>query len=379
MFNPTTRAMAQKSVISQQARDAKKLKTRMDEEEHAEAAKKAKFDNLMTLEGLSAPEYVEIRKRNMYALPRNSRDRCFVRKEQELIMKEFYASLKKYQVCPQTVMDFSHFAKHNAYFEEAVWVSRKLGLHPLMKIQEYYNITLVHEFFATLVFADGKEIPVTWMTREDLCHSNFIDFTALLGYEFRGATTPSGIRMHVDGEYYKKKKLAPLYTGDDKKIVIGGTLGLSQWYNILLRMFRASIAPQAGNFDAIRGALVNLLAYSHEVYCKGEITNVEPLDVMDFIHKEINDCMVNKKTPLYAPFVMMLIHSQNLNHPLVKANLIEHKVVKLQRKAPTGHSKKPFAPLRGEEDDDFEEGVTTTTGHSKECALHECGHLSQAI
>jgi hypothetical protein len=90
--------------------------------------------------------------------------------------------------------------------------------------------------------------------------------------------------------------------------------------------------------------------------------NVEPFDVMDFIHKEINDCMVNKKTPLYAPFVMKLIHAQNLNHPLLKANLIEHKVVKLQRKAPTGHSKEPFAPVRGEEDDAFEEGVTTRRG-----------------
>jgi hypothetical protein len=168
--------------------------------------------------------------------------------------------------------------------------------------------------------------------------------------------------MHVDGEYYEKKKLAPLYTGDDKKIVIGGNLGLSQWSNIFFRIFRASIAPQAGNFDAIRGALVNLLAYSHEVYCKGETAHVEPLDVMDFIHKEINDCIVNKKIPLYAPFVMKLIRAQELNHPLLKANLVDHKVVKLQCKALTGHSKEPFAPVRGEDDDAFAEGVSTRRG-----------------
>jgi hypothetical protein len=144
VVNPTTGNLAQKSVIAQQARDAKKLKTRVAEEECAEAATKAKFDSLVTLEGLSSLEYVEMRKRNMYARPHNSRDRCFVRKEQELIMKEFYASLKKYPVCPQTVMDFSHFAKYNAYFAEAVWITRKLGFHPLMKIQEPYNITLVH-------------------------------------------------------------------------------------------------------------------------------------------------------------------------------------------------------------------------------------------
>jgi hypothetical protein len=122
--NPATGNLAQKSVIAQQARDAKKLKTRMAEEECAEAAKKVKFDSLVTLEGLSSLEYVEMRKQNMYALPRNSRDRCFVCKEQELIMKKFYASLKKYAVFPQTVMDFSHFAKYSAYSTEAMWITR---------------------------------------------------------------------------------------------------------------------------------------------------------------------------------------------------------------------------------------------------------------
>jgi hypothetical protein len=39
---------------------------------------------------------------------------------------------------------------------------------------------------------------MTWMTGEEVCHSNFMDFAALLGYEFRGATTPCGMRMHVD-------------------------------------------------------------------------------------------------------------------------------------------------------------------------------------
>jgi hypothetical protein len=277
-------------------------------------------------------------------------------------MKEFYASLKKYPVCPQTVVGFSHFAKHSAYFGEAVWITHKLGLHPLMKIQEHYNITLVQQFFSTLVFGDGEEIPMIWMTGEELCQSNFIDFSALLGYESRGATSPSGMRMHVDGEYYEKKKLSPLYIGNDKKIVIGGTLGLSQCSNVLLRIFRASVAPQSSNIDAIRGALVNLMAYSHEVYCKGETAEVEPLDVMDYIHKEMNDCIVNKKTPLFAPFIMKLILAQHLNHPLLKANLQEYKIVKLQRKAPTGHSKEPFAPLRGEEGDEFGEGVSTRRG-----------------
>jgi hypothetical protein len=72
VVNPATGNLAQKSVIAQQPRDAKKLKTRMAEKEHAEAAKKAKFDSLVTLEWLSSSEYVEMRKQNMYARPHNS-------------------------------------------------------------------------------------------------------------------------------------------------------------------------------------------------------------------------------------------------------------------------------------------------------------------
>jgi hypothetical protein len=53
---------------------------------------------------------------------------------------------------------------------------------------------------------------------------------------------------------------------------------------------------------------------------------------------------------------MKLIRAQNLNHPLLKANL------QGSSKGPTGHSKAPFAPVRGEEDDDFAEGVTTRRG-----------------
>jgi hypothetical protein len=76
----------------------------------------------------------------------------------------------------------------------------------------------------------------------------------------------------------------------------------------------------------------------------------------------MNDCIVNKKTPLYAPFIMKLILAQHLNYPLLKANLQACKIVKLQCKDPTGHSKEPFAPLRGEEEDEFGEGVSTIRG-----------------
>jgi hypothetical protein len=73
--------------------------------------------------------------------------------------------------------------------------------------------------------------------------------------------------------------------------------------------------------------------------------DVVPLDVMDYIYKDMYECIVNKKTPLYAPFIMKLILDQQINHPFLMANLTAHKKVKLQRKAPTDHSNDPFAPM----------------------------------
>jgi hypothetical protein len=195
----------------------------------------------------------------------------------------------------------------------------------------------VHQFFATLVFGDGEELPMTWMTGDQVVHSNFIEFAEELGYQFKGNHEPSGSRMHLSGVAYNKKALAPLYgklTKDaidqGKKIVVGNSYGLRKRYNILLRLFHENISPSAGNLDALCGGLVNLLAYSHEVFCKGQEAQVEPIDVMDFIHREMYECILSKKAPVYAPYVMKLIKRKSPNYTLCVdlSKFVEHKAVK---------------------------------------------------
>jgi hypothetical protein len=88
-------------------------------------------------------------------MTKNTEDNSFHRKEQELIFKEIYARLTKDKVCPQKTIDFGHLQKH-AYFEEPLWITGKLGLHTLMKINQDYNIVLVHQFFVTVVFGEGE-------------------------------------------------------------------------------------------------------------------------------------------------------------------------------------------------------------------------------
>jgi hypothetical protein len=75
------------------ARDALKEKAHLAKLAKEERAKKAKFDRLPSLKDLSLPEFVDMRKRKMYDLPRNTNDLCFHRREQELICIELYANL----------------------------------------------------------------------------------------------------------------------------------------------------------------------------------------------------------------------------------------------------------------------------------------------
>jgi hypothetical protein len=80
---------------------------------------------------------------------------------------------------------------------------------------------------------------------------------------------------------------------------------------------------------------------------------------------------------------MRLILAQKTNNPLTMSNLMEHKVVKLQRKRPTGHSTTPFAPSRDEDDDilEIEAGVSTRScprmKHASNAFSSSRGEVSQ--
>jgi hypothetical protein len=130
-------------VAAQLACDAKAVEAQRKEDAKAERAKKARFDKISTVLDLSQPEFRDMRKTNFFALAKNTEASNFQHKEQELIFKEIYAKLTKDKVCPQKTIDFEHLHKH-AYFEEALWITEKVGLHPLMKINQDYNVALIH-------------------------------------------------------------------------------------------------------------------------------------------------------------------------------------------------------------------------------------------
>ena len=52
-------------------------------------------------------------------------------------------------VCVQKVLNLTALST-KPYFQEVVWIVRKLGLEPLMVTQQNYSIKFVQQFFSTL-------------------------------------------------------------------------------------------------------------------------------------------------------------------------------------------------------------------------------------
>ena len=104
-------------------------------------------------------------------------------------------------------------------FVEVVEVTGKMGLHHLMGLQCHYNVTLLKQFYATLVIKGDDARTLKWMSGNVYCEANFYEFAKLLGYRFEGSSTPCGIRLHGP-ERTDKNRLIELYGRDG---VVGDT------------------------------------------------------------------------------------------------------------------------------------------------------------
>ncbi|KAM0923776.1 hypothetical protein ACQ4PT_005302 [Festuca glaucescens] len=300
-----------------------------DEDVELEQDRRERLTNLTTVLNLGLKDYRRMRKYISYDPPRISFSAEFYKNEQQLIFKEVYQRFA-HAVCPQKPLNFS-VLEDKEHTRVAAKICNHLGLSNLIERKCDYNIKLVQQFFATLVIGKEENIPLTWMTGDRRCESDFSRFANLLGYDFISAEDPCGARMHTPGVAPLKAEMTPLYLSD--AFTPGKTYGLNRLFNTLLCIFRNNIAPEARNLDDIRGGLVNLLVYANRVLTgieEGTAAELEPLDVMDFIFNEIKECIEGRKVPVYAPYIMILLI--NDGGASATAGCVEHKVSYIQKK-----------------------------------------------
>ncbi|KAK1603088.1 hypothetical protein QYE76_037261 [Lolium multiflorum] len=258
---------------------------------------KASRENYKTMDPVS---YQEIRLKNWYEdLPRDeeTEGRKYWCMEQEFIYKDIYEPMRKVRL--MQAIDVDVLAVNN-HFEDAIWVTGRLGLKNLMKIQCDYSPELVKQFFATLAIKTDEDRTMEWMSGSTHCSATLHRFAAILGVPAEG-----GRRLHGP-QRADKNVLFDLYTSAGK---VGESKGLLPIYGQLLRFFRATIAPSGGNNDALRGTLVDLMYLSLRCARDENEERNYTIDIMDYIFHEIRDAMVSRTTIPYAPYIQLLINN----------------------------------------------------------------------
>ncbi|KAK1627194.1 hypothetical protein QYE76_001509 [Lolium multiflorum] len=272
-----------------------------EREEQAKKKRKAAPDSIRRMH---ATEYHALRRKNPYSKPRSCEDDCIWTEDQHRIMGDIYQTHTT-KVCPMRALNIGAL-RQNVYFYEMLWVSEKIGLLPLIQLRHDYNVDMIHQFYATLYIGKSSDIDIYWITGNRQYKSSFKTFAAVLGYPWFGRNSKKGgLRMHEHGVETNKNKLGPLYMEGG---VPGKAKDLFPLYDILLRNFQSNISPSAGNNDALRGGLINLLYHCYHVFHNGEqYMEDQEIDVMTFIFEEIHYAMMDKKVPPYAPYIMKLL------------------------------------------------------------------------
>ena len=80
-----------------------------------------------------------------------------------------------------------------------------LVLRHLTKLECKYNVFMVQQFYATVVFDGDVNTGMTWMSGTHKLTTNFQEFGALMGYPFIGSHLNQGARMRIVGVEYDKK------------------------------------------------------------------------------------------------------------------------------------------------------------------------------
>jgi hypothetical protein len=221
--------------------------------------------------------YMAIRTANPYLGPRSSRthNRHFYTEVQERIFNEVYPP-NKVKVVDQRYINIDHLKK-DAYFHEALGICEEFGLLPIMTFQCNYDPYLVTQFFATVYFHEDKARSITWMTRDEVLTTTWSNFGQILGYpipENCEDDRSSGWRFHEESNASTKDVLAPLYMPGQCKL--GFTSGLQPVYDIMLRIYRETVAVRVGNVDEIHSFVIDLMLQTHLQKGQGK-----KMDVMD--------------------------------------------------------------------------------------------------
>ena len=72
------------------------------------------------------------------------------------------------------------------------------------------------------------------------------------------------------------------------------------------RIFRNTLFPRIGNFDEVHGSLAEMLLLCEEAMTK----EYAPPDISDVMFNELWNCIMNRKVPIYGPYLFAYIRQK---------------------------------------------------------------------
>ena len=267
----------------------------------------------------------------------------FYTNDQEAIYKEIYLH-KDYSVVVQHTLDIPYMrnSKHKGYFDETLAMCEEFGLIDIMKENHPYIEYYIIQFFATVYLDHDEARTLYWMTKDTLLSATMAEFGELLGYEDKGESVASGWRCHDNDRSSSKDVLGPITM---ERGTTGKTAHLVRPFEILHRVYRETIAPLVGNWDEVHGFMFDLLKLSYENQGKGK-----KLDVMDWMWNDLWSTIIDRRAPIYGPYIMKLIRRKwalkKNGEDIMKdgSPVVTHLVKELRIKAHLPPKTKPLDP-----------------------------------
>ena len=217
-------------------------------------------------------------------------------KDQCRIYRDVIAHFKKNYVSVQWI-DLAHLQRNMDYFGDALSLIDKLGIKDIITFKTDFDPTAVAQFYVTVHFSPDAQRSMVWMTGSKKMTGSWTEFMQFLHIDFQGADTPLGLRPHAAAPTDRapaKDRLQSLYL---RKGV------LPKHLDIMHRIFRNTLFPRSGNFDEVHGYLAKMLLLCEDAMSQESAQ----LDIADVMFTELWNCIINRKVPIYGPYLFAYI------------------------------------------------------------------------
>ena len=201
------------------------------------------------------------------------------------------------------------------------------NLHGLMGRRKDLHSELIKEFYATVYFHPDEANTMTWMSATKKCSATLAEFVALLELPAVDPNDSRYFRIHAANERTLLAKPYLLHCYDkesDGRRYAPNVTKMSVKYYVLHRVLRHTIHVKIGERAIARGWMINLLSQSERQKNLGV-----KLDVMHYMFNMMRLCVLQKKVPIYAPYLQLLIESRIGTTLATPYALTEHKPLQM--------------------------------------------------